>query len=398
MLKQSKKFYVFVAIALLFATLAVFEYAPQLQEEGYISYETNGGPIERAKANAVVEFRSQFVGNKIYEKDKEFFLIEGEPQASKVEVSVDGSIFACAPKMPDPQCPAVPPACPSPIPGCPCKDNPIPVGNADWGIKNILADQSKKISDGREITVCIADTGIDRNHPALAGKVLNAVSFIQGQGPEDVQGHGTHVSGTVTANDNNASGKQLSASNAKILMAKVLDNTGRGSLQGIAQGIQWCGNQPGVKVISLSLGADQPSPILAQVLMETGRKGIVTFAACGNSNRNSCSWPGKYAANVDNLWAVVATSPSNGRAAFSQWDPAIHSGSGRIIAAPGTNILSLRPGGGFQEMSGTSMATPLVASVYASMLGAGKTVFGWDTTMDPAIPRKLNALKSVRGQ
>lgn len=370
----------------------------------YVSYDDKTKKIDTIYSNPVKEaiYRPLVKeDSQIIEKNFEINMISGpkipEVKASNVEVMVDGSTYTCTLKgTQPPTCPTAPPPCPAPDPKCPCTPTQPPA-SADWGIANIKADQSKKISDGKSINVCVADTGVDKNHPALAGKIRNTISFVDATDARDGQGHGTHVVGTITGNDNNSSGKQISASNATVDMAKVLDDTGRGDLNGIARGIQWCGNQPGVKVTSFSLGADQSSEILARVLADNSNKGIVAFIACGNSNRNSCSWPAKYAQNIKNVWAVVSTSKTNGRSAFSQWDPQIVATSGQIIGAPGEMILSTWPGGGFRVLSGTSMATPLTASVYASMLAGSKTVFGWDPTLDPAVPRKLNALKSVQG-
>jgi subtilisin family serine protease len=139
--------------------------------------------------------------------------------------------------------------------------------------------------------VCVVDTGVDKNHPDLRGRVLPGYDFVnEDSDPADDNGHGTHVSGTIAAAINNRKGF-AGISTAKIVPAKVLSAQGSGTSFDIAQGIRYCANNSAVKVINMSLGGSVPSTTEYDALnYAINIKGKLVVAAAGNSSRAYIDW------------------------------------------------------------------------------------------------------------
>jgi len=133
--------------------------------------------------------------------------------------------------------------------------------------------------------VCVVDTGVDKNHPDLRGRVLPGYDFVnEDSDPADDNGHGTHVSGTISAIINNRKGF-AGISTAKIVPVKVLSAQGWGTSFDIAQGIVYCANNSAVKVINMSLGGGAPSNTEYIALNHAiNTKGKLVVAAAGNDS------------------------------------------------------------------------------------------------------------------
>lgn len=144
--------------------------------------------------------------------------------------------------------------------------------------------------------VCVVDTGVDGKHPDLVGKVLAGKDFVNDDTkPDDDNGHGTHVAGTIAAATNNAKGFS-GISTAKIVPVKVLSAQGWGTSFDIAQGIIYCANNLSVKVINMSLGglyADQTEYNALNYAINT--KGKLVVAAAGNSSTSDLHFPSGWA-------------------------------------------------------------------------------------------------------
>lgn len=139
--------------------------------------------------------------------------------------------------------------------------------------------------------VCVVDTGVDGRHPDLTGRVLTGYDFVnEDTKPDDDNGHGTHVSGTIAATSNNKKGF-AGISTAKIIPVKVLSAQGWGTSFDIAQGITYCANNTQVKVINMSLGGAMPSVIEYNALdYAINSKGKLVVTAAGNSSMAYVDW------------------------------------------------------------------------------------------------------------
>ncbi|KON91952.1 alkaline serine protease [Rossellomorea marisflavi] len=211
-------------------------------------------------------------------------------------------------------------------------------------------------------TVAVLDSGVDYNHPDLARKVIKGYDFIdRDNNPMDLNGHGTHVAGTVAADTNNGIGVAGMAPDTKILAVRVLDANGSGSLDSIASGIRYAADQ-GAKVLNLSLGCECNSTTLKSAVDYAWNKGAVVVAAAGNDNVSRTFQPASY----PNAIAVGAIDSNDRKASFSNY------GTWVDVTAPGVNIASTVPNNGYSYMSGTSMASPHVAGLAALLASQGK--------------------------
>ncbi|QCV55125.1 peptidase S8 [Thermoactinomyces vulgaris] len=226
------------------------------------------------------------------------------------------------------------------------------------------AEEAWDVTQGSSnVTVAIVDTGVDYNHPDLQGKVIKGKDFVDNDDdPMDENMHGTHCAGIAAALTNNGVGIAGMAPKVKILAERVLDANGSGTLDSVAQGITHATDQ-GADVISLSLGSPQGASTLENAVNYAASKGAVVVAAAGNESTSAPSYPAYYEKAI----AVAATDSNDKIASFSNY------GSWVDVAAPGVNILSTVPGGGYQTASGTSMATPLVAGQAALLASQGKS-------------------------
>lgn len=266
-------------------------------------------------------------------------------------------------------------------------------GGVEWGVEAVGAADSPYTGEG--IKVAVLDTGIDASHEAFQGATVTEEDFT-GEGNGDQVGHGTHCAGTIAGRDVNGHRIGVAPGVSEILAGKVLSEQG-GSTESLLKGMQWALDQ-GASVISMSLGIDFPGyvaylvdnrglPVQQATSMALeeyrstlqlfgslaafirantaiGRTAIVV-AATGNESERAANPPYTIAiappAASDGFIGVAAV----GREDDGSLGVAYFSNTGPAVAAPGVDILSAKPGGGYQMMSGTSMATPHAAGVAA---------------------------------
>lgn len=233
-----------------------------------------------------------------------------------------------------------------------------------WGVDRIDADVVHSGGNsGSGIKVAIIDTGIDLDHPDLT--VAGGATFVEGTtSPDDDEGHGTHVAGTVAALAGNGIGVIGVAPAASLYAVKVLDSSGSGYYSDIVAGIDWSVSN-GMQVINMSLGGSSDDSTLRAACDNAYAAGVVVVAAAGNSGNpagkgDNVGYPAKY----ESVIAVAATDSGDRRASFSSTGPAVE------LAAPGVDILSTYYGGQYATASGTSMASPHVAGVATLVLYA----------------------------
>lgn len=222
-----------------------------------------------------------------------------------------------------------------------------------WGVRAIGADKyAKRVAKAtsRQIKVAVIDTGVS-SHPGLSKRLVKGRNFLSyfGIGESDVtdrSGHGTHVAGTIV--DCTPGLKVM------IMPVKVMSKWGFGLTSLVGMGVDYAANH-GASVINMSLGGNH-SQYLDQRISYAIKKGVTVVVAAGNESRNtSTTCP----AHLKKAIVVGAVDRSNKRASFSNY------GSSLDVVAPGVDIVSTVPGGGYRSMNGTSMATPHISAVAA---------------------------------
>jgi hypothetical protein len=196
-----------------------------------------------------------------------------------------------------------------------------------------------------ELIIAIVDSGVDMNHPFLRGRLLsNGWNFIENNANvNDLHGHGTHVTGILVDN---------TPSNIKVLPVRALNENNSGTTLGISLGIRYAADN-GASVINLSLSGNGASDTYRNSINYALSLGAYTVVAAGNEAQDTRNVT---PANSDNVITVSATAQNDRIAHFSNFGDHVD------IAAPGVNIFSSVPRGGYQAWQGTSMATPFVTA------------------------------------
>ncbi len=246
-------------------------------------------------------------------------------------------------------------------------DTTPPPQETPWGIDRVNGGVA---SNG---VACVIDTGIDLDHPDLnvdASQGFSAFTKGKDAGMDDGNGHGTHVAGTIAAIDN-SEGVIGVAAGATVVPIKVLGARGSGSNSGVIAGVEHVAST-NCTVANMSLGGGF-SQALNDAVIAASNQGVVFTVAAGNESQdtNNVS-PGS--ANGPNILTVASMTSSNTFSSFSNWNqPPVD------WIAPGSAIKSTWKSGGYNTISGTSMAAPHVAGVV--LLGGcsnGGTVAGPD--------------------
>ena len=260
-----------------------------------------------------------------------------------------------------------------------------------WAHEKVGSASAWDVSRGSgDVIVAVLDSGVDYTHEDLRANIWNNPDEIPGNGVDDdgdgyvddVHGwnfvddsndpqsddksnHGTHVAGTIGAVGNNGIGISGHAPLVKIMPLKFLGASGSGYKSDAIRGIDYA-IRHGAKIINNSWGSGQRSASLAEAIGRAEAAGILFVAAAGNSgldNDRYNHFPSNY--SYDNIVRVAASDKLDRFATFSNF------GATRVdLAAPGVSIYSTRNGDRYQSLSGTSMATPLISGVLATMLAA----------------------------
>ena len=237
------------------------------------------------------------------------------------------------------------------------------LGDNLWGLDNVNApevwsgsgDFSGVTGDGT--TIAVIDTGVDLDHPEFSGRIVGGYDFVDGDSiADDGNGHGTHVAGTIAA-ANDGNGITGVAYDADIMPLRVLNNDGYGWTSDIISAVRWATDN-GADVINLSLGGEGYSLAMADAISYASSRGSVVVMAAGNFGGSSPDYPAAHA--INHGIAVGAVDRNRSLAGFSN-----RAGATELdyVTAPGVNVYSAVPGGGYASFNGTSMAAPHVAGV-----------------------------------
>jgi subtilisin len=227
-----------------------------------------------------------------------------------------------------------------------------------WGVRHIGAPVVWNRTTGHNVRIGVIDTGIDFQHPDLQHSIDRGINLIyRTLPPQDDNGHGTHISGTIAA-ANRLHGMIGVAPRASIHPVKAFDYNGSAYVSDIILGIDWCVRSR-MDIVNMSFGMQTRSKSLMQAVINARQAGVTVVASSGNDGRSSeIDYPARYGDTI----AVGATTEQGRIASFTNRSGAID------IYAPGDKIVSAWLGGKYREMSGTSMATSHVSGAIALLL------------------------------
>ena len=230
-------------------------------------------------------------------------------------------------------------------------------------------------------TIAILDTGVSA-HSEFTGRLVGGYNFISNNtNASDDQGHGTSCAGIAAAKGNNSGGIAGVCWDCLIMPVKVLDSSGFGDDNGIANGIQWAADN-GADVISMSLGGGGYVSYTESVINYATEIGSIVIAASGNDNSGSLSYPSGY----ENCISVGALSPCNERKSTSSCDGenfwGSNYGSGLDFLAPGVRIHTTTMSGGYTStFNGTSSACPHAAGIAGLIRSESNNISAYDVRL-----------------
>lgn len=230
------------------------------------------------------------------------------------------------------------------------------VQEVPWGVKKINAASLWNSRGKHKVKVAILDSGIDKEHKDLKGKIKGEFNPIDMTlTSDDEVGHGTAIAGIIAAEDNSF-GLVGIAPDTEIYSVKVLNSKGKGSLDNLVKAIEWCVDN-NIQVINLSFGLSKDKPMLRDAIDKAVNSGIIVIAAAGNNYGGDVDYPAAY----EKVLSINAVDRNNKIANFSP--------KGKIdFSAPGVDIPILSLSNGYETESGTSLAAAHVTGIVSLIL------------------------------
>lgn len=223
----------------------------------------------------------------------------------------------------------------------------------NWGLR--LFEENLFTSDGSDSSIYILDTGVDLKHPDL--KIKSSINLTNEKDDTDGNGHGTHIAGIIGAQKNRIGVLGL-APESNIHSVKVITSSGRGSVEWLKQGIRYVADLDSKgkkKIINLSLSTENVNEDLKNTIKYAYDKNVLIVAASGNDGKSSVSFP----SSMPEVLSVGSINEDYSVSEFSNY------GDNLDVLAAGNLINSTYPNNRYAILSGTSMATPLVAAFLA---------------------------------
>jgi subtilisin family serine protease len=257
-----------------------------------------------------------------------------------------------------------------------------------WPLMAVGAPAAWTQADGAGTIVALLDTGVDLDHPDLAPALWTNLAEIPGNGrdddgdgiaddrhgadfvdgdgdPSDPDGHGTHDAGLIAAAKGDGIGMAGLAPGAQLMAIRVLGARRRGPTTALVHGIRYALDH-GARILVAPVNSDHRDAALAQVLQTAAYAGAVVVASAGNEGRDLDARPSYPAADPSPAVLAVGGLDRLGRVA-----PFSDTGSRTVdLYAPGDDVLSAAPGGGYARRSGTSPAAALAGGALAVMRSA----------------------------
>lgn len=250
-----------------------------------------------------------------------------------------------------------------------------------WALATVGAEDAWNLETGSstQVLIGIIDSGISMtgaslDHPDLnaPGRYILGTDYVDGGVPRDLRGHGTHVTGIAAAETNNATGVAGMNWNTRVYICRTLDGNGNGSSADFADAVEEIVDYAvahGYRaVINYSAGGGA-NLTKQNACQYANTHGMILCAATGNDNAGPVIFPAAYSTMFDGVIAVGSTDSTDTVSSFSNVGPEV------TVVAPGRNILSTMPtyavtipaALNYDELDGTSMATPLVTGLVALM-------------------------------
>lgn len=246
-----------------------------------------------------------------------------------------------------------------------------PAAEFAWGLQRMKAAEIWQCGyTGKNIVVAHLDSGADSQHPALRGAIEKYVVFdtngnaVDPQGPyRDGDDHGTHTAATLAGRRVDGAPIVGMAPDAELIDATIV---GHGdTITRVLAGMNWA-LQKGARVLNLSVGFPGWKESFEPIIRILRAQHLLPVVAIGNDGAGRTRSPG----NFSTVLSVGATDGNDKVAEFSGSHTPGEKGTGPMICAPGVKILSARPGGGYREADGSSMAAPHVAGLAALLFSA----------------------------